>query len=185
MHAKISLPSEDNKLCSEKCNNACSKPQNRWMICSRVHDEKDAKKEYAMKVEKKLETRRHSKLKMEVAILKLVSAERKQSHFTAIVDRGKKETFFFLVMEMVGKNLSELKAERPSKEAALSGVKCKEELNKVLDYIDSLKYFDHVDYEFIYKSLTQSLDFQDGSALELRAIAKDCATAACRRSSGI
>ncbi|KAK6031613.1 hypothetical protein OSTOST_02230 [Ostertagia ostertagi] len=269
----------------------------------KVHDEKDPKKEYAMKVEKKIETRRHSKLKMEVAILKLVSAERKQSHFTAIIDRGKKETYFFLVMEMVGKNLADLKAERPLKvftvstamgagiqcleacedlhkygfihrdlkpanyacglgakkrviyildfgiarkilnvkgelktprqsvrfkvsfgcralaflgtirfasiachkntemgpkddceswfylllditiprglvwksipgkndvlrlkeemrttkrEDALSGVKCSGDLSKVLDYIDSLKYFDHVDYDFIYKSLTQA-----------------------------
>ncbi|ETN72214.1 hypothetical protein NECAME_18967, partial [Necator americanus] len=68
-----------------------------------------------MKVEKKLETRRHSKLKMEIAILKLVSAERKQSHFTAIIDRGKKETYFFLVMELVGKSLSDLKSKRPLK----------------------------------------------------------------------
>ncbi|KHJ97477.1 hypothetical protein OESDEN_02544 [Oesophagostomum dentatum] len=36
-----------------------------------------------------------------IAILKLVSAERSQSHFTAIIDRGKKETFFFLVMQLV------------------------------------------------------------------------------------
>ncbi|KAK5970440.1 Protein kinase domain-containing protein [Trichostrongylus colubriformis] len=32
----------------------------------KVHDQKDQRKEYAMKVEKKLESRRHSKLKMEV-----------------------------------------------------------------------------------------------------------------------
>ncbi|VDM74165.1 unnamed protein product, partial [Strongylus vulgaris] len=38
---------------------------------------------------------------MQIAILKLVSNERRQSHFTAIIDRGKKETFFFLVMELV------------------------------------------------------------------------------------
>lgn len=87
-----------------------------------------------MKVEKKIESRRHSKLKMEasvkrqqlqmksvsgkllqIAILKLVSAERKQSHFTSIIDRGKKETYFFLVMELVGKSLSDLKAKRPNK----------------------------------------------------------------------
>lgn len=69
-----------------------------------------------MKVEKKLETRKHSKLKMEIAILKLVSAERgKQSHFTSIIDRGKKETYFFLVMELVGKSLADLKAARPEK----------------------------------------------------------------------
>ncbi|KAJ1365958.1 hypothetical protein KIN20_026452 [Parelaphostrongylus tenuis] len=36
-------------------------------------------------------------------------------------------------------------------DAALGGVPCKEELSKMLDYIDSLKYHDHVDYDFIYK----------------------------------
>ncbi|KAK6055336.1 hypothetical protein COOONC_07160 [Cooperia oncophora] len=35
----------------------------------KVHDKNDKRKEYAMKVEKKLESRRHSKLKMEVYIL--------------------------------------------------------------------------------------------------------------------
>ncbi|VDP41261.1 unnamed protein product [Heligmosomoides polygyrus] len=39
--------------------------------------------------------------------------------------------------------------------AAFSGVKCSEDLSKVLDYIDSLKYHDHVDYEFIYKCLQE------------------------------
>ncbi|KAK6046461.1 hypothetical protein COOONC_16033, partial [Cooperia oncophora] len=228
----------------------------------------------------------------QIAILKLVSAERRQSHFTAIIDRGKKETFFFLVMELVGKSLADLKSQRPNKvfsvstamgvgiqcleacedlhkygfihrdlkpanyacglgdkkrviyildfgiarkitnlkgelktprstvrfkgtirfaslachkntemgakddceswfylllditiprglvwksvprkedvlrlkeemrttkrELAFSGVKCTEELGRVLDYIDGLKYFDHVDYDFIYKSLTEA-----------------------------
>ncbi|KAK6745967.1 hypothetical protein RB195_012212 [Necator americanus] len=264
----------------------------------KVHDQTDPKKIYAMKVEKKLETRRHSKLKMEIAILKLVSAERKQSHFTAIIDRGKKETYFFLVMELVGKSLSDLKSKRPLKvfspstgmgvgiqcleacedlhkygfihrdlkpanyacglgkrqrviyildfgiarkilnekgelktprqtvrfkgtirfasiachkntemgakddceswfyllldiavpkgiiwrsisdknevlkvkeqlrnekrDSAFSSMKCKEELIKVLTYIDSLKYFDHVDYEFIYKMLTQAAKTEGG-----------------------
>ncbi|KAL6725287.1 hypothetical protein ANCDUO_10392 [Ancylostoma duodenale] len=264
----------------------------------KVHDQKDPSKVYAMKVEKKLETRRHSKLKMEIAILKLVSAERKQSHFTSIIDRGKKETYFFLVMELVGKSLSDLKAKRPNKvfsvstgmgagiqcleacedlhkygfihrdlkpanyacglgdkkrviyildfgiarkilnvkgelktprqsvrfkgtirfasischkntemgpkddceswfyllldiavpkgiiwrsindknevlkvkeqlrkekrETALGAMKCKEELGKVLDYIDSLKYHDRVDYEFIYKMLTQAAKTEGG-----------------------
>lgn len=70
----------------------------------KVHLENDKSKEYALKVEKKIETRKHSKLKMEVsfrlrtlfdflfqiAILKLVSALRaERSHFTKIIDRGK------------------------------------------------------------------------------------------------
>ncbi|XGW14992.1 hypothetical protein V3C99_000906 [Haemonchus contortus] len=81
----------------------------------KVHDQKDPTKLFAMKVEKKLETRKHSKLKMEIAILKLVSQERTHSHFTSIVDRGKKETYFFLVMELVGKSLADLKHHRPGR----------------------------------------------------------------------
>ncbi|EFP10361.1 hypothetical protein CRE_23562 [Caenorhabditis remanei] len=76
---------------------------------------KDAKdKKYAMKVERKLEKRKHSKLKMEIAILKLVGTGK---HFTKIVDRGKKdkEGFFFLVMELVGKSLADLKQDRVEK----------------------------------------------------------------------
>ncbi|VDM52185.1 unnamed protein product [Angiostrongylus costaricensis] len=259
----------------------------------KVYDKKDPKKEYAMKVEKKIEQRRHSKLKMEIAILKLVSGQRKQSHFTTIVDRGKKETFFFLVMQLVGKSLADLKASRPNKvftvptsmgagiqcleacedlhkhgfihrdlkpanyacglgdkrrvitnvkgelktprqtvrfkgtirfasiachknvemgpkddceswfylildvtvsggllwksksekddvlkvkeqmrsperrDAAFGGLPCKEELSKMLDYIDSLKYHDRVDYEFIYKLSEQGAKSAGGDIKDL------------------
>uniref|UniRef100_A0A7E4UUG2 Protein kinase domain-containing protein n=1 Tax=Panagrellus redivivus TaxID=6233 RepID=A0A7E4UUG2_PANRE len=71
--------------------------------------------DFAMKIEKKLEKRKHSKLKMEVAILKMVSNERENSHFVQIVDRAKKEKFFFLVMTLVGKSLDDLKKEQPEK----------------------------------------------------------------------
>ena len=97
----------------------------------RVRDEKNEKNEYAMKVEKKVETRRHSKLKMEVCereeeegegvqvhILKLLTEKEKRkekSHFTKIVDRGKKEMYFFLIMQLVGPSLADLKARRPEK----------------------------------------------------------------------
>ncbi|EGT56243.1 hypothetical protein CAEBREN_00165 [Caenorhabditis brenneri] len=68
----------------------------------------------AMKVEKKVEKRKIPKLKMEIAILKLVGNSK---HFTKILDRGKreKEGFFFLAMELVGKSLVDLKAERTEK----------------------------------------------------------------------
>uniref|UniRef100_A0AC35FXK3 Protein kinase domain-containing protein n=1 Tax=Panagrolaimus sp. PS1159 TaxID=55785 RepID=A0AC35FXK3_9BILA len=87
-----------------------------------VHDEKNKEAQYALKVEKKLDTRRHSKLKMEIAILKAVKEfkgkngkdnDRFMRHFTDIVDRGKKEKYFFLVMQLVGKSLADLKAARP------------------------------------------------------------------------
>ncbi|EGT36117.1 hypothetical protein CAEBREN_29501, partial [Caenorhabditis brenneri] len=81
-----------------------------------VYKVKDTKsgKIYAMKVEKRREDK-PSKLKMEIAILKLVSTERgKNSHFTEIVDRGKKdkEGYFFLVMELAGASLADLKKKR-------------------------------------------------------------------------
>ncbi|CCD63656.1 Protein kinase domain-containing protein [Caenorhabditis elegans] len=68
---------------------------------------------YAMKVEKKQE-KKPSKLKMEIMILKLVCNERQTSHFTKIIDRGKKdkEGFFFLVMELAGSSLADLKRNR-------------------------------------------------------------------------
>uniref|UniRef100_A0A915C2I5 Protein kinase domain-containing protein n=1 Tax=Parascaris univalens TaxID=6257 RepID=A0A915C2I5_PARUN len=81
-----------------------------------VEDASNSSLKYALKVERKLETRRDSKLKMEIAILKLVSSERAdKSHFTKIIDRGKKEKYFFLVMQLVGKSLADLKATRPHK----------------------------------------------------------------------
>ncbi|KAI6192926.1 Tau-tubulin kinase 1 [Aphelenchoides fujianensis] len=82
----------------------------------KVHQSDDRTREFAMKVEKKIETRKHSKLKMEIAILKLVGVKRaEKSHFTRIVDRGKKPAYFFLVMQLVGKSLADLKAARPDK----------------------------------------------------------------------
>ncbi|KHN87260.1 Tau-tubulin kinase 2 [Toxocara canis] len=86
-----------------------------------VHNSTDPNLKYALKVEKKLETRRDSKLKMEIAILKMVSNERAdKSHFTKIIDRGKKERYFFLVMQLVGKSLADLKAVRPHKVFTIS-----------------------------------------------------------------
>lgn len=75
--------------------------------------DKTSGKIYAMKVEKK-QDKKPSKLKMEIAILKLVASERKNSHFTEIVDRGKKdkEGYFFLVMELAGASLGDLRKKR-------------------------------------------------------------------------
>lgn len=64
----------------------------------KVYDTSNKTAEYAMKVEKKLEKRKHSKLKMEVAILKDMNGKPEYcKHFTNIVDRGKKEKYFFIV----------------------------------------------------------------------------------------
>ncbi|KJH53013.1 hypothetical protein DICVIV_00698 [Dictyocaulus viviparus] len=97
----------------------------------KVYDQKDKLKEYAMKVEKKLKGRRHSKLKMEVAILKLVPHERIESHFTLLIDRGKKEKFCYIVMQLVGSSLASLKMSRPTRVFSVStamgaGIQCLE-----------------------------------------------------------
>ncbi|KAI6210110.1 Tau-tubulin kinase 1 [Aphelenchoides besseyi] len=66
----------------------------------KVHPQGDKTREYAMKV----------------AILKLVSSVRgEKSHFTRIVDRGKKSNFFFIVMQLVGRSLADLKHQAPTK----------------------------------------------------------------------
>ncbi|KAK5977819.1 hypothetical protein GCK32_019767, partial [Trichostrongylus colubriformis] len=44
---------------------------------------------------------------------------------------------------------------KEKREAQFGNMKCKEELTRVLDYIDSLHYHDHVDYTFIYKLLEE------------------------------
>uniref|UniRef100_A0A1I7Z0H5 Protein kinase domain-containing protein n=1 Tax=Steinernema glaseri TaxID=37863 RepID=A0A1I7Z0H5_9BILA len=70
-------------------------------------------KEYAMKIEKKLERREHSKLNMEVHILKLMAHKPDdKTHFLKMYDRGKKEKFFFIVMTLVGDSLLDLKRQR-------------------------------------------------------------------------
>lgn len=89
----------------------------------KVHLQDQPKKYFAMKVEKKLETRKHSKLKMEIAILKAVQAankDKKVSHFTEIYDRAKKDTFTLIVMQLVGKSLADLKNARPDRVFSVS-----------------------------------------------------------------
>ncbi|CAD5227984.1 unnamed protein product [Bursaphelenchus okinawaensis] len=94
----------------------------------------DGNKECAMKVEKKIETRRHSKLKMEISILKTIAnlkkgsteksvAEKKpkrEYHFTDIIDRGREANFYFMVIDLVGKCLADLKLVRPEKTMSLA-----------------------------------------------------------------
>ncbi|VDO67070.1 unnamed protein product [Haemonchus placei] len=41
------------------------------------------------------------------------------------------------------------------KDQMLGSLKCKEELLRVLEYIDKLQYHDHVDYTYIYKMLEE------------------------------
>lgn len=72
----------------------------------------------AMKVEVKTSKRKDSKLKMEIAVLKDITTSK---HFTKIIDRGRKEdtkdrkAYFFIVMQLVGKSLNDLKNARPHK----------------------------------------------------------------------
>uniref|UniRef100_A0A8R1DPS7 Protein kinase domain-containing protein n=2 Tax=Caenorhabditis japonica TaxID=281687 RepID=A0A8R1DPS7_CAEJA len=69
--------------------------------------------DYALKVEKQKENR-HSKLKMEIAILKACND---CNHFTKIVDRGKRDElggYFFIIMELVGKTIGDMAKKHPN-----------------------------------------------------------------------
>ncbi|CEF64741.1 Protein kinase domain and Serine/threonine-/dual specificity protein kinase, catalytic domain and Protein kinase-like domain-containing protein [Strongyloides ratti] len=64
---------------------------------------------YALKVEKKTAKRKDPKLQMEVSILENLKKSEKSEHFTEIVDKGKTSTYYFVVMELVGKSLADIK----------------------------------------------------------------------------
>ncbi|VDK82035.1 unnamed protein product [Cylicostephanus goldi] len=49
------------------------------------------------------------------------------------------------------------------RESMLGPLKCKEELWRVLDYIDKLHYHDHVDYSYIYKLLEEGAIISGGN----------------------
>lgn len=65
---------------------------------------------YPIKIQKQLEARKDSKLNLNITTEMLISGQRKQSHFMDIVDRGKKDIFFFLVIELIEKRLANIKA---------------------------------------------------------------------------
>ncbi|KAI1709100.1 protein kinase domain-containing protein [Ditylenchus destructor] len=146
----------------------------------KVRDKDSEKQKYALKVEAR-QARQHNKLKMEIDILKRVSQTRAgSSHFTKIVDYGKhKELYVFVVMELVGRSLSDLKdptlglpwkrmeakadvlkakeeCRNEKKDRLVKGLSCGDVLNGILKYIDSLKYEDGVDYDYIYHELDRS-----------------------------
>ncbi|KAJ1371399.1 hypothetical protein KIN20_033350 [Parelaphostrongylus tenuis] len=53
------------------------------------------------------------------------------------------------------------------RDAILGALSCKEELSKMIDYIDTLKYYDHVDYEYIYKLAEQGAKSAGGDINDL------------------
>uniref|UniRef100_A0A0K0ERU7 non-specific serine/threonine protein kinase n=1 Tax=Strongyloides stercoralis TaxID=6248 RepID=A0A0K0ERU7_STRER len=64
---------------------------------------------YALKVEKKTTKRKDPKLQMEVSILESLKKSEKSQHFTEIIDKGKTSTYYFVVMELVGKSLADIR----------------------------------------------------------------------------
>uniref|UniRef100_A0A0N5C7Z6 non-specific serine/threonine protein kinase n=1 Tax=Strongyloides papillosus TaxID=174720 RepID=A0A0N5C7Z6_STREA len=68
---------------------------------------------YALKVEKKVPERKEPKLKMEINILENLQKRKINQRFTNIYDKGKTKTFYFIVMELVGKSLADIKDTRP------------------------------------------------------------------------
>uniref|UniRef100_A0A0N4ZMB5 non-specific serine/threonine protein kinase n=1 Tax=Parastrongyloides trichosuri TaxID=131310 RepID=A0A0N4ZMB5_PARTI len=81
-------------------------------IVFKVRPSKNENVSYAMKLEKKVPERKEPKLKMEVNILETLQKRNINQHFTCIYDKGKTKTFFFIVMEMVGKSLADIKDAR-------------------------------------------------------------------------
>ncbi|EYC40164.1 hypothetical protein Y032_0626g822 [Ancylostoma ceylanicum] len=77
----------------------------------RVVDSNNPSRIYAMKIEKKMEDPTKSKLKMEIKILRSLGDKK---HFTQLIDEGHQEAFSFLIMELLGKNLQDLKNGRPN-----------------------------------------------------------------------
>uniref|UniRef100_A0AC35U1J4 Protein kinase domain-containing protein n=1 Tax=Rhabditophanes sp. KR3021 TaxID=114890 RepID=A0AC35U1J4_9BILA len=87
----------------------------------KVQEVNEPKNCYAMKCEKKIPARAHPKLKMEVAILKLLNIERaQQSHFVKLIDRAKKTNYYLILMELLGPNLSDLRHAMPKKHFSLA-----------------------------------------------------------------
>ncbi|KAI6172827.1 Protein kinase domain-containing protein [Aphelenchoides besseyi] len=76
----------------------------------KVHPQGDKTREYAMKVEKKLETRKHSKLKME-----MIRCVEKSLTLRELWIAERSPTFFFIVMQLVGRSLADLKHQAPTK----------------------------------------------------------------------
>uniref|UniRef100_A0A0N4Z9R4 non-specific serine/threonine protein kinase n=1 Tax=Parastrongyloides trichosuri TaxID=131310 RepID=A0A0N4Z9R4_PARTI len=64
---------------------------------------------YALKVEKKCAKRKDPKLQMEVSILEGLKKSNRSQHFTEIYDKGKTPTYYFVVMELVGKSLADIR----------------------------------------------------------------------------
>ncbi|CEF68112.1 Protein kinase domain and Serine/threonine-/dual specificity protein kinase, catalytic domain and Protein kinase-like domain-containing protein [Strongyloides ratti] len=65
---------------------------------------------YAMKTEKKQSDKKCPKLKMEVKVLKdLENVKRERSHFVKMYDRCRKKNYFLIVMDLVGKNILDLR----------------------------------------------------------------------------
>ncbi|KAK6029495.1 hypothetical protein OSTOST_04395, partial [Ostertagia ostertagi] len=138
----------------------------------RVATSKSPTKIHAMKCEVKKGKVQESKLETEITILKLLGGRK---HFTELIDVGDQGTFRFFIMELVGKNLSDLKRARSNsihildfgisrkygqgetesvkeskfKNMFLCGVKSKRVLLKVIKYLDKLSCNDLADYKLL------------------------------------
>ncbi|TKR81612.1 hypothetical protein L596_015455 [Steinernema carpocapsae] len=99
-------------------------------------------REYAMKIEKKLERREHSKLNMEVHILKLMGNKPDdKTHFVKMFDRGKKSKFFFIVMTLVGESLLDLKRRRsPAVFTPSTGIRVAKQCVEAIEELHSVGF---------------------------------------------
>ncbi|KAK6750888.1 hypothetical protein RB195_002700 [Necator americanus] len=77
----------------------------------RVIESTNDSKIHAMKIEKKTVNTSRSKLKTEIRILRLLA---NKMHFAKLIDEGCEVTFSFLIMDLLGKNLADLKKTQPN-----------------------------------------------------------------------
>ncbi|MFH4984270.1 hypothetical protein AB6A40_010979 [Gnathostoma spinigerum] len=81
---------------------------------SEVFTINDGKQQYALKTEKIFGTKR-SVLKLDVLVLKTLNANGDTNGFPNFVDAGRLPTFKYIIMELIGPDLSKLRRSMPNK----------------------------------------------------------------------
>ncbi|VDK80364.1 unnamed protein product [Litomosoides sigmodontis] len=77
---------------------------------------------FALKTETNGSGKALNRLKMEMSILQECKSlpEKKRKHFTKMIDRGRTESFKFIVMQLVGASVDKLQRQQPKKHFTLS-----------------------------------------------------------------
>ncbi|KHN75818.1 Tau-tubulin kinase 1 [Toxocara canis] len=91
---------------------------------SQRKEDKDSRKDdelFALKTEKSSVGKDQKRLKVEMAILQICAAlpKEKRSHFIEMIDKGRTESFKFIVMELVGRSIDRIQREMPDRNFSL------------------------------------------------------------------